>query len=129
MVVSADRYSSTSAWPYSVPWLHTLTWAVKPCPGVALAGPTTSVTMKSGWWPTPTRVPASVLLSSRSSERLLRGSTTAPSYQALGGELYGELGGGGVAEAGTGTVSHCPGTSHTLLMLPTGIPSSGGCGE
>ncbi|WNG52698.1 hypothetical protein F0U60_31965 [Archangium minus] len=50
-----------------VPWLHTFTVAVKPCPYWTLAGPLTSLTTRSDRWPTPSRSPTWTLLSSRSS--------------------------------------------------------------
>ena len=47
MDVSADRYSSTSLRADTVPWLHTVTWAVRFCPSCALIGPVTAVTTRS----------------------------------------------------------------------------------
>src|SRR4051812_34699243 len=83
MTASADRKSCTSVLPPFVPWLHTVTVAVKELPGTTLAGPLTALTTKSGPLPTPIRPPASELLLSMSSGWLLFGSTMAPRYQAL----------------------------------------------
>ncbi len=88
MVASADRYTSTGALPLTVPWLHTVTETESCCPDVALAGPETADTMKSGLLPTPMRLPVWVLLFSISSEMKLCGSTTAPRYQAPSVEAY-----------------------------------------
>ena len=61
-----------------MPWLHTVTWAVRGWPGRTLAGPVTAVTTKSDRWPTPTRPPTLLLLVSMNSIRLFIGSTMAP---------------------------------------------------
>ena len=74
MVASAERYTSTFAWPSVVPWLHTCTCAESCCPGCALAGPVIDFTVKSGRLPTPIRYPELALLSSISSIWLFCGS-------------------------------------------------------
>ncbi|WNG48233.1 hypothetical protein F0U60_31920 [Archangium minus] len=50
-----------------MPWLHTVTVAVKDCHDLTLAGPLTPVTTRSARSPTPSRPPTWTLLSSRAS--------------------------------------------------------------
>ena len=69
---------STGAAAGCVPWLQSSTLTVTCDPLVALAGPLTVETVKSGLLPTPICFPASRLLPSLLSATVLDGSAMAP---------------------------------------------------
>src|SRR5437660_516417 len=105
MVASVEKKTSTSGAPAPcVPWLHTVAEIATAAPGSAAGAVLTAETTQSGPLPTPTRFPASELLSSNSSGVELNGSATAPiQYPPACGALKVPL-----------TRSHAPGCSHGI---------------
>lgn len=111
--------TSTSVAPGRVPWLHTVTDAVKGVVGSTVDGTESAETTKSGRRPTPMGALRRMLLSATNSGLQPQLSAMAPRYQVPSSPTW-------ASPPCTSRVAHCPGCNGPV---PVPLPYTSSHGD